>query len=57
MRVVLHTCPPEKPTATTPNSSPLDRNFGWIIEEVVMVAKSCGELFFILLLGRGVMLL
>ena len=34
------TCPPEKPTATTPSSSALERNFGLIIEVVVMVSDS-----------------
>ena len=54
MALLLLTCPPEKPTATTPSWSPLVRNLGWIIEVVVMIRKSCGRLFFILLLSRGI---
>jgi len=33
----IFTCPPEKPTATTPSSSGFVRNFGLIIEVVVIV--------------------
>ena len=31
------TCPPEKPTATTPSSLPAERNFGAIVEGEVML--------------------
>jgi hypothetical protein len=31
------TWPPEKPTATTPSSSGLDKNLGWIMEVVVIL--------------------
>lgn len=35
--MVERTWPPEKPTATTPSSLPFVRNFGWIIEVVVIL--------------------
>lgn len=32
------TCPPEKPTATTPSSVPLERNFGVMVDGEVILA-------------------
>lgn len=32
------TWPPEKPTATTPSSSALERNFGGMVDGAVMIA-------------------
>lgn len=42
------TWPPEKPTATTPSCAPLERNFGSIIDVVVMLGEveSC-EVFMV----------
>jgi hypothetical protein len=34
-----HTCPPEKPTATTASWSPFERNFGWTIDVVVILIE------------------
>jgi len=37
-----HTCPPEKPTATTASWSPFERNFGWTIDVVVILIELGG---------------
>ena len=39
----LSTCPPEKPTATTPSSLPFERNFGLMVDGEVILQQSSSK--------------